>query len=102
MARNTGKREPTAGPLTRPRNRRAASATAGHRPASLCWQAQRAATAGRAGQGWPGGGGLALSRAATEPNRRAWNGHPGFRARAEMPQSAIFRGETLLSFFKLA
>ena len=79
QAMNTGKREPTAGPLTRPRSRRAASAHVGRRPAWLCWQAQRAATAGRAGQGWPGGGGLALSRAATEPNRRAWNGHPGFR-----------------------
>jgi len=40
QAMNTGKREPTAGPLTRTWNRRAASATAGQRPASLGWQAR--------------------------------------------------------------
>ena len=78
MATKSGQRRAPR-PPARPRNRRAASAHVGRRPAWLCWQAQRAATSGRAGQGWPEGGGRALSRVATEPNRRARNGHPGFR-----------------------
>ena len=48
------------------------------RPAVLA-SAARSDHQGAEGKGGLEGEGLSLSRAATEPNRRAWNGHPGFR-----------------------
>ena len=67
MARNTGKREPTAGPLTRTRNRRAASATAGHRPASLSWQARaRSASQGAEASGMEARRGETQARCAAQ------------------------------------
>ena len=85
-------------PLARPRNRRAASAHVGRRPAWLCWQAQCAATAGRGGvrDGSPKGGERRAPCAARQPGPAAGRETPSCSHRHNVQPFATCLSVTLL------